>query len=109
MPSMVRIGRSPTADTGRTHERVAAPSKCTVHAPQALIPQPYFVPVILSSSRKTQRSGVDGSTFTSRRWPLTLSWYAMIPPLQNTVYSHTIHGVLFCQQCPTSRIIAPEN
>src|SRR5260221_155367 len=27
MPSMVRIGRSPTADTGRTHERVADPSK----------------------------------------------------------------------------------
>src|SRR5260370_822580 len=100
MPSMVTTGRSPTADTGRTHERAAAPPICTVQAPQALIPQPYFVPVILSSSRKTQRSGVDGSTFTSRRSPLTLSWYAVMifPFLQNTVYSHTIQRVLFCQQ-----------
>ena len=49
------------------------PSTCTVHAPQALMPQPYFVPVIFSSSRKTQRSGVDGSTFTCFGWPFMLS------------------------------------
>src|SRR5690242_14052335 len=73
MPSIVTIERSPTSDTGTTHDLVATPSRCTVQAPQALMPQPYFVPVIFSSSRKTQRSGVDGSTLISLRWPFTLS------------------------------------
>src|SRR6267142_967941 len=103
MPSMVTIGRWPMADTGRTHARVAAPPRCTVHAPQVAIPHPYFVPVILSSSRKTQRRGVDGSIVTSRRWLLTLSWYVAMaaPRLLYTVYSfvkrYAIHGVSFCQ------------
>src|SRR5207247_3805702 len=64
MPSIVTIGRSLISEIGTTQERVATPARCTVHAPQALMPQPYFVPVIFSSSRRTQSSGVDGSTFT---------------------------------------------
>ena len=55
------------------HERVATPPTCTVHAPQAPIPQPYFVPVIFSSSRSTHSRGVEGSTFTSLFFPFTLS------------------------------------
>src|ERR1043166_5925056 len=74
MASIVTIGRSATSSTGTRQERVATPPRCTVHAPQAPMPQPYLVPVILSSSRRTHRSGVDGSTLTSRRSPLTLSW-----------------------------------
>ncbi len=58
---------------GSTHERVATPATWTVQAPQALMPQPNLVPVIFRSSRSTQSSGVEGSTETSRRSPLTLS------------------------------------
>ena len=32
------------------HERTASPSRCTVHAPQAPMPQPNFVPVMPSMS-----------------------------------------------------------
>ena len=70
------MGRSPTSETGSTHERVAMPSTCTVHAPQALMPQPYLVPVIFNSSRRTQSSGVEGSTLTSLRCPLTVKLIA---------------------------------
>jgi len=39
------------------HERVVALSICTVQAPHSAMPQPNFVPVILSMSRNTQSSG----------------------------------------------------
>ena len=58
---------------GSMQERVATPATCTVQAPHALMPQPYLVPVIFKSSRSTQSSGVEGSTVTSLRAPLTLS------------------------------------
>ena len=45
-------------------ERVAAPSMCTVQAPHSAIPQPNFVPVMPSTSRKTQSSGKSPSTST---------------------------------------------
>src|SRR5438094_3231516 len=70
---MVTMGRSPIADTGTTHERVATPARCTVHAPQAAMTQPYLVPVIFKSSRSTQSSGVPGSAVTSLCWPFTVS------------------------------------
>ena len=37
----------------------------SVQAPHMAIPQPYFGPVIPSSSRKTQRRGMSSSTSTS--------------------------------------------
>src|ERR1043166_2125459 len=61
-------------EIGTMHERVAMPPTCTVQAPQALMPQPNFVPVSLRSSRSTQSRGVEGSTFTSRRSPFTVNW-----------------------------------
>src|SRR6185369_14546348 len=67
------MGRSPRCEIGTMHERVAMPPTCTVHAPHALMPQPNFVPVSLRSSRNTQSSGVEGSTFTSRCSPLTVN------------------------------------
>src|SRR5258706_846758 len=94
------MARAPTADTGRTPESFAEPSKCTVHAPQALIAEPYFGPVILSSSRKAQRRGVEGSTATSSRLPLTLSRYVVMRHLPRcffelyAVFCKTIHSVL---------------
>jgi hypothetical protein len=45
-------------------EWVAAPSTCTVQAPQSAMPQPNFVPVMASTSRNTQSSGLSPSTST---------------------------------------------
>src|SRR5258708_33355759 len=58
--SMVTIGRFPTRETGTTQDRVGTPSRWTVQAPHAAMPQPYFVPVIFNSSRNTQSNGVPG-------------------------------------------------
>ena len=64
-------GRRPPT-TGVEHERSGSPSTCTVQAPHWAMPQPYLVPVRPRSSRRTQSSGVSGSTSTSRRWPFTV-------------------------------------
>src|SRR4029077_18565845 len=61
------------------HERVASPSTCTVQAPQSAIPQPNFVPVSPSVSRKTQSSGVSGLTSTECACPFTLISMVAIP------------------------------
>src|ERR1051326_9132399 len=45
-------------ETGVTHERIASPFKCTVHAPHWEMPQPYLVPLRSSTARSTQRSGM---------------------------------------------------
>ena len=60
------------ADMGSVHDRTARPSRCTVQAPQAAMPQPYFVPVRPSCSRSTQRSGISGSTSKACGVPLTV-------------------------------------
>src|SRR5690606_9100472 len=61
----------PTAAlTGSTHDRVGAPSRCTVHAPHNAIPQPYLVPVSPSVSRRTQSRGVSSATSTLSLLPL---------------------------------------
>src|SRR5579872_2247130 len=60
-----------TCDTGVEQDRIALPSTCTVQAPQSPAPQPNFVPVSSSVSRKTQRRGVSGGTLTLRSLPLT--------------------------------------
>ena len=62
-----------TADAGITQERTGLPSMCTVQAPHIAMPQPYLVPVIPSSSRNTQSSGMSSSTFTLTCFPLTFS------------------------------------
>src|SRR6266853_4313034 len=62
--SMVVISEVPMLSIGVIQERVATPSTCTVQAPQSATPQPNFVPVMPSTSRNTQRSGVSPSTST---------------------------------------------
>ena len=47
--------------TSVTQERIAVPSTCTVQAPHMAMPQPYFVPLSLSSSRITHSKGVSGA------------------------------------------------
>src|SRR5262245_32595150 len=58
-------------------ERTATPSTWTVQAPHNAIPQPNFVPVMPSTSRSTQSSGVSPSTSTPCVPPLTLMLKAM--------------------------------
>jgi hypothetical protein len=60
-----------TCDTGVEHERNAAPSTCTVHAPHNPAPHPNLVPVSCSVSRNTHNSGVSGDTVTLRSLPFT--------------------------------------
>src|SRR5262249_627888 len=65
------VMRLPTAaDAGSWHAFVACPSTWTVQAPQRAMPHPYLVPVSPILSRKTQSSGVSGSTSTVSRLPL---------------------------------------
>ena len=58
-------------------ERTGLPSRCTVQAPHCAMPQPNFVPVVLSTSRNTQSSGMSPSTLTLRLSPSTLMTKAM--------------------------------
>src|SRR5580698_946778 len=62
-----------TCETGVEHDRVAAPSTCTVHAPQRPAPQPNFVPVSSSVSRSTHSKGVSSETLTFFSLPLMRS------------------------------------
>jgi len=75
--SIVVTADLPMLSIGVMQERVATPSTCTVQAPHSAIPQPNFVPVMPSTSRNTQRSGVSSSTSTVRSTPLTLIVMAM--------------------------------
>ena len=54
-----------------TQDRTASPSRWMVQAPQAATPQPNFVPVRPSSSRRYQSSGIDGSPSNVCSCPLT--------------------------------------
>src|ERR1700720_2486375 len=56
-----------TLEIGVIHERIGWPLRWTVHAPHSAIPQPNLVPVRPSVSRKTQSSGICGTTSTI--WP----------------------------------------
>src|SRR6516225_4856667 len=72
MPSIVVTARLPIVPMGRRHARTGLPSTCTVQAPHWAMPQPYFVPVMPSTSRNTHSSGVSPPTSTSCLVPLTL-------------------------------------
>src|SRR5712671_2221161 len=76
--SIVVIAEAPMLSTEVMQERVATPSICTVHAPHSAMPQPNFVPVMPSTSRNTQSSGVSPSTSTLCALPLTLMLKAMV-------------------------------
>src|SRR5712672_366012 len=78
---MVVIFFPVTLATGSMHDRVAAPSTCTVQAPHSAFPQPYLVPVISNTSRSTQSNGMSGSTSTCRIFPLMTSFCIKKTPL----------------------------
>src|SRR5712691_553358 len=71
---MVVIALPTAVAAGVTQDRRGAPSACTVQAPHRAIPQPNFVPVKPTRSRKTQSSGMSGEPFTSRATPLMVSF-----------------------------------
>src|SRR5258705_5759097 len=77
-PSMVVICLPSAPATGITQERIAAPSRCTVHAPHWATPQPYLVPVRPTCSRITQSRGVLGLTSTSWDLPLIVRRIAFL-------------------------------
>lgn len=70
--SMLVTAASPTLATGMTQERNGMPFTCTVQAPHKALPQPNFVPVKPSKSRKTHSREMSPSTSTSCSTPLTL-------------------------------------
>lgn len=61
---MVVMSAPARAPTGIMQARTAEPFMCTVQAPHRDRPQPNLVPVMPSTSRKTQSSGVSSSTST---------------------------------------------
>src|SRR5690349_11486762 len=60
-------------EIGVMQERTGCPLMCTVHAPHSATPQPNFVPVKPSVSRKTQSSGICGATSTVCGLPFRLN------------------------------------
>src|SRR4051794_38832932 len=76
---MVMTSPSCTDAMGVTHERRGWPFRCTVHAPHCAMPQPYFVPVSFSSSRRTHSKGVSASTSTLTFLPLTEKFVTRTP------------------------------
>src|ERR1041384_5297628 len=69
---MVTTVLPPTSDIATPQARTASPFMCTVHAPHSATPQPNFVPVRPSSSRRYHISGIDGSPSKDRCCPFTL-------------------------------------
>src|SRR6266852_8063474 len=80
-PSMVVTFLPATLEIAVTQERVASPLICTVQAPQSAMPQPNFVPVMFSVSRRTQSSGMSGLTSTDFAVPFKVKLMAMEYPL----------------------------
>jgi hypothetical protein len=66
--------RCPAAtETGTVQDRTGRSFKCTVQAPHRAMPQPYFVPVKPSCSRRAHSRGMSGST--------SRSWVSPFPPM----------------------------
>src|SRR5216683_1905499 len=79
---MVITERPLTSFTAVMQARAASPSTWTVQAPHSATPQPYFVPMSPSSSRKYQSSGVDGSPSNDCSWPLTRNLTMDVLPVE---------------------------
>src|SRR4051812_3447745 len=76
--SIVVTCELPMLSIGVTQDRVATPSMCTVQAPHSAAPQPNLVPVMPSTSRRTQSNGVSPSTSALCAVPLTLMLKGML-------------------------------
>ena len=72
-PSIVVIDLPAAAEIRVWQARVGFPSRCTVHAPQAPMPQPYFVPLRFKMSRSAHKRGISAGASTLAGLPLTVS------------------------------------
>src|SRR5271167_1749560 len=77
---MVVTAAEPTAEMGVIQDRVGTPFRCTVQAPQKLLPQPNLVPFKSSTSRSTQSKGICGSAERLCALPLTWIVNCTLPP-----------------------------
>ena len=93
-PSIVVISRPARLATGMMQDRTATPSTITVQAPHCAIPHPNFVPVKSSCSRKTQSSGVDGSTSMVFSTPFTKSVFAISAPRLSMRAGYCVQSLL---------------
>src|ERR1035438_1746318 len=73
-PSMVVMRLPAASRIGVRQLRAASPFRWTVHAPHKPIPQPNFVPVSASSSRRYQSNGMSGSPSKRAGLPFMVSW-----------------------------------
>src|SRR4029077_3885816 len=102
-PSIVVTERPETSLIAVMQARVAAPSTWMVQAAHSAPPQPYFVPVSPSSSRRYQSRGIDGSPSKDCVWPLTCSLTIGSPP-------SSVHKRPSCSQqrcCDETRFQSP--
>src|SRR5436190_8095360 len=98
-PSIVVISFPTTELRGTMHERAAAPSTCTVHAPHKAAPHPNLVPVIPKMSRSAQSSGMSSGPSTWTRRPLI--FIAGMPCLHRS-FRRTVRA----RRCPFSNQLA---
>jgi hypothetical protein len=70
-----------TLEIGVTQDLTASPLMCTVQAPHTAIPQPYFVPRRLRTSRITHNNGMSPGTSTVIDRPLMISLKVMASSL----------------------------
>src|SRR5690348_6683052 len=87
-PSTVVILQPSACTASTVHDFTGWPSRCTVHAPQWLVSQPTWVPVMRKFSRMRCTSSRRDSTSASRTAPLMVTlilWLAMsVPPSVST-------------------------
>src|SRR6516164_860029 len=94
-----------------TQERNGIPFRCTVHAPHKALPQPNFVPVMPSTSRKTHSKGMSPSTSTSCSTPLTVILKVIDQPCRRLIIPFTAcEMIMECASCNARPIfLAPPN
>src|SRR5271168_3472962 len=82
---MVVTLRPATVDSGVMQERMALPSRCTVHAPHSAMPQPNLVPVRPATSRTAQSKGMLGSASSVVGLPLRSNEVDMVTPIDRVL------------------------
>ena len=99
---MVVTARSRTAPTGSMQERTGLPSICTVQAPHWAMPQPNFVPVMPSMSRRTQSNGMSVGPSNDFDSPLTVN-----VTMRDPIFSKDVGQTLRLRNSP-GRLVCDE-
>src|SRR6187551_1619384 len=104
MASIVVTADLSMLSIGVMQDRVATPSICTVQAPHSAAPQPNLVPVMPSTSRKTQSSGVSPSASMPCEVPLMLIVKAMYPLLPLLIVACTVLQAILFRTSSTAQL-----